>query len=86
MPLKLPLSFWSKFSSSAARSSNLQQGHMAANANMKHAVGVPGQKPGKRGKDNSFWLKLMLISFVGWLLSLPQKEQFFIIQMNISMI
>lgn len=84
MPLKISLSFWSKFSSSSARS-NLQQGHMPANANMKDAVHVPGQRLGKRGKDNFFCLKLMLSHLVVFF-TLPQKEYFFIIQMKISMI
>lgn len=34
--------FWSELSSSSTSRSNLQQGHIPANTNMKDAVGVPG--------------------------------------------
>lgn len=47
IPLKISFSFWSKFSSSSSNKSYLQEGHMTANANIKDAVDVPGQKVGK---------------------------------------
>lgn len=37
---------------------------MPANADMKDAVDVPGQRLGKRRTDDSFSLKLMLIGLV----------------------